>query len=78
MVAGLGAFPLSGEPLALHGLEGSCALLAFPETLGLRGFLAPRFSSPLFEFFTEESGSMSCGALHRGRLVQSKVKFKVQ
>jgi hypothetical protein len=62
---GLGVFALLGETMAPLGLGGSCASGAGPVALGLRGLSALGISSPLHESFTKESGSMSCGALHK-------------
>jgi hypothetical protein len=64
---GLGVFAGPGEPLAPLGLGGSDALVAVLVASGLRGFSALGASSPFYGSFVEESGSMSCGSLHKLR-----------
>jgi hypothetical protein len=61
---GLGAFTGLGEPLVSLGLGGSGAWEVVFEVLGLRVSSTLGISPPVWESFTGESGSISCGVLH--------------
>jgi hypothetical protein len=62
---GLRVFVMLGEPLDPLGLRGSDAWGATLVALKLRGFIALGFLSPFCGSFTEESGSMPCGTVHK-------------